>query len=67
MRPSSLKDWPGARPLGTAASQQAKLDEAQRKREKKKKGWGGVALYFITDFIFISWGLVVYFAFDKYV
>lgn len=37
MRHSSLKDWPGARSLCIASSQQVKLDEAQRKREKGKK------------------------------
>ena len=41
--------------------------EARRsaKEKRKKKGGGGLALYFIT--YFISWGLVMYFAFDKYV
>ena len=62
---SSLKDWPGARSLCIASSQQVKLDEAQMKREKGKKK--KVTLYFITDFIFISRELIMYFAFDKYV
>ena len=34
MRHSTLKDWPGARSLCIASSQQVKIDEAQRKREK---------------------------------
>lgn len=53
MRHSSLKDWPGARSLCIASSQQVKLDEAQRKREKgKKKGY--TLFYYRFYFYFLG-------------